>query len=116
MYALLFFTPVLSASMSLDLTESPLVLMTHADLQQMLTGVVVEALAQRQAVLDGECRLCTAETATELSCQPHHLQALHKRGLAYVKGRPNYYRLSDLRAYRAARQPSAVPVAPLPHP
>ena len=100
-----------------ELADSPLVLMTRADLQHLLTGVVADALAQRQALLDGERRLSTVEAAAELGCQPHHLQQLHKRGLVYEKGRPNYYRLSDLRAYCASRRSDgAAPVAASPHP
>lgn len=90
--------------------------MTHRELHELLTqafGDVLEQQVRRQVL---EQRYSSAQAAVELGCQPHHLQALHKRGLAYEKGRPNYYRLSDLRAYRASRQPGAAPVAPLPHP
>lgn len=94
-----------------------IVLVTHRELHELLTqafGDVLEQQVRRQVL---EQRYSSAQAAAYLGCRPHHLQALYKRGLAYEKGRPNYYRLSDLRAYCASRRSDgAAPVSPLPHP
>ena len=81
--------------------DQPLVLMTRQELSELLIetlGTALAAQAQRQAL---EQRYSSAQAAAYLGCGTHHLQALHKRGLPYEKGRPNFYRLSDLQAHRA---------------
>jgi hypothetical protein len=79
-----------------------LVLMSRSDLLELLTESITLAIRQFQIQQEGERRLTSAEAARHLGCTTGFLQKLHRRGLPYEKGRPNFYRLTDLETYRAS--------------
>lgn len=81
--------------------DSPIVLMTRHQLQQMMLEAVELALNKQQQQQQDLRRIPTSEAAAYLGCRPNYLHTLHKRGLPYEKGRPNFYKFSDLVAYRA---------------
>ena len=84
-----------------DLSQ-PLVYLTGLDLQQLLADAIAQALRLQSAELQAQRRLSSSEAAAYLGCTVGFLQKLHQRGLPYEKGRPNFYRQSDLDAYRAS--------------
>ena len=81
-----------------------LLLTTMSQLEALITRGAAAALAELEKKNKGEKRLTTAEAARFLGCSTYHLQDLHKQGLPYEKGRPNYYRLADLEAWQASRR------------
>ena len=64
----------------------------------------VKALTRQKHELEGENRYSTKRAAKFLGCTPGHMQKLHARGLPYEKGRPNQYRLTDLRQHQLSQQ------------
>ena len=77
---------------------------TSADLEALMTTIVDKALTRQKHELEGENRYSTKRAAKFLGCTPGHMQKLHARGLPYEKGRPNQYRLTDLRQLQASQQ------------
>lgn len=86
-------------------TSQPIVLLTTShELEKLLQRAASLAVAEYEAKTKTEKRLTSAEAAHELGCSLSHLQTLHRQGLPYEKGRPNFYKLSDLEAFRETRR------------
>ncbi|QKG56975.1 helix-turn-helix domain-containing protein [Hymenobacter sp. BRD128] len=86
--------------------QQPLVLyvVTKAQLEDNAQRGAALALAAQKEHERTQKRLNTADAAKFLGCSTYHLQGLHKQGLPYEKGRPNYYRLGDLEALQKSRR------------
>jgi len=79
-------------------------ILTKAQLEDAVESGCARALAALEEKYRKERRLKTAEAAKFLGCSTYHLQDLHKQGLPYEKGRPNFYRLGDLEALQRSRR------------
>jgi hypothetical protein len=75
-----------------------------AAVEEVVTRVIKQELAAQEAAKPNELRLTSEEAAAYLGRSVGYLRALHKQGLAYEKGRPNHYKLSDLENWREGRR------------
>jgi len=92
------------ASYAKDASTPILILTNSAEFESMLSRAVANALSEQDTRHKKERRLTSSEAAQHLGCSLSHLQILHKQGLAYEKGRPNFYKLRDLEAYQETRR------------
>lgn len=86
-------------------TSQPIVLFTTSlELKKIVASAIEESHRQRDERERSQQRLTSKQAAAWLGYSVAHLQELHKQGLPYEKGRPNYYRLVDLEKFQAERR------------